>query len=115
MVKPAPDTQMTALVPFALAERAGLTAGVINITDSDGNLICVITSLGSPFGSGGGVLGTGITLNNFLYWADVQADSSNRSKPGGRPSDLHVADHLDPQRSAGAHARHARLFDGPVV
>lgn len=53
-----------------------------SIADGEGNLICVTTSLGSPFGSGVVVPGTGITLNNFLYWADVQADSPNRSKPG---------------------------------
>ncbi len=53
-----------------------------SIADSDGNLICVTTSLGSPFGSGVVVPGTGVALNNFLYWADVQADSPNRSKPG---------------------------------
>ncbi len=54
----------------------------LSIADSQGNLICVTQSLGSPFGSGVVVPGTGICLNNFLYWADVQPGSPNRTKPG---------------------------------
>lgn len=53
-----------------------------SIADSDGNLICITQSLGSPFGSGVVVPGTGLCLNNFLYWADVQTGSPNRAKPG---------------------------------
>ncbi|PZR96765.1 MAG: gamma-glutamyltranspeptidase [Stutzerimonas stutzeri] len=53
-----------------------------SIADREGNLICVTQSIGSPFGSGVVVPGTGITLNNFLYWADVQPGSPNRSLPG---------------------------------
>ena len=54
----------------------------LSIADNEGNLICITQSLGSPFGSGVVVPGTGLTLNNFLYWADVQPGSPNRSKPG---------------------------------
>ncbi|MCU4178942.1 gamma-glutamyltransferase family protein [Bosea sp. BH3] len=54
----------------------------LSIADSEGNLICITQSLGSPFGSGVVVPGTGLTLNNFLYWADVQPGSPNRSNPG---------------------------------
>ncbi|MGO4671007.1 gamma-glutamyltransferase family protein [Bosea sp. 2RAB26] len=50
--------------------------------DAEGNLVCITNSLGSPFGSGIVVPGTGLCLNNFLYWADVQPGSPNRSKPG---------------------------------
>lgn len=53
-----------------------------SIADREGNLICVTQSIGSPFGSGVVVPGTGVTLNNFLYWADVQPGSPNRSQPG---------------------------------
>lgn len=53
-----------------------------SIADREGNLICVTQSIGSPFGSGVVVPGTGLTLNNFLYWADVQPGSPNRSQPG---------------------------------
>lgn len=55
-----------------------------SIIDRDGNAVCVTQSLGSPFGSGVVVPGTGVCLNNFLYWADVNPKSPNRSKPGGQ-------------------------------
>lgn len=54
-----------------------------SIADADGNLVCVTQSIGSPYGSAVIVPETGVTLNNFLYWADVQPGSPNRSKPGG--------------------------------
>jgi gamma-glutamyltranspeptidase / glutathione hydrolase len=54
----------------------------MSVGDADGNLVCLTNSIGSPFGSGVIVPGTGVTLNNFLYWADVQPQSPNRSKPG---------------------------------
>jgi gamma-glutamyltranspeptidase/glutathione hydrolase len=53
-----------------------------SIGDRDGNLVCVTQSLGSPFGSGVVVPGTGLCLNNFLYWVDVNPKSPNRTKPG---------------------------------
>jgi len=53
-----------------------------SIGDRDGNLVCVTQSLGSPFGSGVVVPGTGLCLNNFLYWADVTPGSPNRVKQG---------------------------------
>ena len=54
-----------------------------SIADRDGNVVCVTQSLGSPFGSGVVVPGTGLCLNNFLYWADINPASPNRTKPGG--------------------------------
>lgn len=54
----------------------------LSIGDREGNLICITNSIGSPFGSGVVVPGTGLCLNNFLYWADVQRGSPNLSKPG---------------------------------
>ncbi len=53
-----------------------------SVTDCDGNLVCVTQSLGSAFGSGVVVPGTGVCLNNFLYWADVDVGSPNRTAPG---------------------------------
>jgi gamma-glutamyltranspeptidase / glutathione hydrolase len=44
--------------------------------------VCVTQSLGSVFGSGVVVPGTGICLNNVLYWADVNPQSPNRVKAG---------------------------------
>jgi gamma-glutamyltranspeptidase/glutathione hydrolase len=53
-----------------------------SIADKAGNMVCVTQSLGSVFGSGVVVPGTGVCLNNFLYWADVTPDSPNRVKHG---------------------------------
>jgi gamma-glutamyltranspeptidase/glutathione hydrolase len=53
-----------------------------SIADREGNVVCVTQSLGSPFGSGVVVPGTGLCLNNFLFWADVNPQSPNRAKPG---------------------------------
>src|SRR6185312_8779566 len=53
-----------------------------SVADREGNLVCVTQSLGSAFGSGVVVPGTGVCLNNFLYWADVNAGSPNRTAPG---------------------------------
>lgn len=54
-----------------------------SVADREGNLVCITQSIGSPYGAGVIVPGTGVLLNNFLYWADVQPKSPNRSKPGG--------------------------------
>lgn len=59
-----------------------LSTTSFSITDREGNLVCVTQSLGSPFGSGVVVPGTGVCLNNFLYWADVDPGSPNRTEPG---------------------------------
>ena len=53
-----------------------------SIADDEGNLICMTQSLGSPFGSGVVVPGTGVCLNNFLYWTEVNPKSPNRTAPG---------------------------------
>lgn len=53
-----------------------------SVADAEGNLVCITQSLGSVFGGGVAIPGTGILLNNFLYWADVQPGSPNRARPG---------------------------------
>ena len=53
-----------------------------SIADRDGNVICVTQSLGSPFGSGVVVPGTGLCLNNFLYWIDLNPNSPNHTQAG---------------------------------
>jgi gamma-glutamyltranspeptidase/glutathione hydrolase len=67
--------------PPAGGEDPGHTTS-FSIGDGDGNLICVTQSLGSPFGSGVVVPGTGVCLNNFLYWTEVDPKSPNRTRPG---------------------------------
>lgn len=66
--------------PGILPKQLSTTS--FSVTDRDGNLVCVTQSLGSGFGSGVIVPGTGLCLNNFLYWADVNVGSPNRSAPG---------------------------------
>ena len=53
-----------------------------SVADAEGNLVCITQSLGGTFGSYVVVPGTGICLNNFLYWADVRPGSPNRVTPG---------------------------------
>lgn len=52
--------------------------------DTDGNAVCVTQSLGSPWGSGTAIPGTGLCLNNFMNWGDLAPDSPNRLAPGER-------------------------------
>lgn len=54
-----------------------------SVADREGNLIQVTQSIGSPYGSAVLVPDTGVVLNNFLFWADVQPESPNRARPGG--------------------------------
>lgn len=65
----------------AAGEDSGHTTS-FSIADREGNLVCVTQSLGSPFGSGIVVPGTGVCLNNFLYWTEVNPRSPNRTRPG---------------------------------
>jgi gamma-glutamyltranspeptidase/glutathione hydrolase len=70
------------MAPLAGGEDPGHTTS-FSIGDKEGNLVCVTQSLGSPYGSGVVVPGTGVTLNNFLYWTEVNPNSPNRAAPGG--------------------------------
>ena len=76
-----PTEQWTAATAGAARKEHHTTS--FSIADREGNVICVTNSLGSPFGSGVVVPGTGLLLNNFLYWADINPASPNRTKPGG--------------------------------
>ncbi|HMK80453.1 MAG TPA: gamma-glutamyltransferase [Xanthobacteraceae bacterium] len=67
--------------PPASGEDPGHTTS-FSIGDREGNLICVTQSLGSPFGSGVVVPDTGVCLNNFLYWTEVDPKSPNRTSGG---------------------------------
>jgi gamma-glutamyltranspeptidase/glutathione hydrolase len=75
-----PTEQWTAPAARAMAMEHHTTS--FSIADRDGNAICVTQSLGSPFGSGVVVPGTGLCLNNFLYWIDPNPQSPNHTKPG---------------------------------
>jgi gamma-glutamyltranspeptidase/glutathione hydrolase len=52
--------------------------------DADGNMVCITQSLGSVYGSGVVIPGTGICMNNFLNWGDLNPASPNYLSPGGR-------------------------------
>ena len=53
-----------------------------SVLDHDGNAVCVTQSLGAPYGAGVVVPGTGICLNNFLYWGEVDVNGTNPLIPG---------------------------------
>lgn len=75
-----PTEQWTAPAAREMAMEHHTTS--FSIADRDGNAVCVTQSLGSPFGSGVVVPGTGLCLNNFLFWTDVNPKSPNHTKPG---------------------------------
>ena len=52
--------------------------------DRDGNAVCLTQSLGSMFGSGVVIPGTGVTMNNFMNWGDLHPDSPNHLVGGER-------------------------------
>lgn len=54
----------------------------MSVGDAEGNLVCLTNSIGAVYGSGVIAPGTGVCLNNFLFWADVQPKSPNRARPG---------------------------------
>jgi gamma-glutamyltranspeptidase/glutathione hydrolase len=51
--------------------------------DREGNLVCVTQSLGALFGCGVMIPGTGVCMNNFLYWGEVDTRGTNALLPGG--------------------------------
>ena len=52
--------------------------------DRDDNAVCLTQSLGSPYGSGVVIPGTGVCMNNFLNWGDLNPASANYLKGGER-------------------------------
>jgi gamma-glutamyltranspeptidase/glutathione hydrolase len=56
----------------------------MSVVDAAGNMVCLTQSLGSPYGSGVMIPGTGVVLNNFLHWSDLDPESPNALRPGQR-------------------------------
>jgi gamma-glutamyltranspeptidase/glutathione hydrolase len=56
----------------------------MSVADAEGNMVCLTQSLGSAYGSGVMVPGTGVVLNNFLNWTDLDPASPNALQPGQR-------------------------------
>ena len=55
-----------------------------SVVDAAGNAVGVTQSLGAGYGSAVVIPGTGIALNNFLYWMDSDPQSPNAVVPGGK-------------------------------
>jgi gamma-glutamyltranspeptidase/glutathione hydrolase len=58
----------------------------LSVADRDGNVICITQSLGALFGCGVVIPGTGVCMNNFLYWGEVHPGATNPLTPGVRPA-----------------------------
>ncbi len=54
--------------------------------DAQGNVVTVTQTLGNVFGSGFAAPGTGIMLNNLLFWTDLHPDSPYRLRGGQQPA-----------------------------
>ena len=54
--------------------------------DGAGNVVTVTQTLGNVFGSGFAAPGTGVLLNNLLYWVDTHPDSPYRLRAGEQPA-----------------------------
>ena len=55
----------------------------LSVADRDGNVVCITQSLGALFGCGVVIPGTGVCMNNFLFWGEVDPRGTNPLKPGG--------------------------------
>jgi gamma-glutamyltranspeptidase/glutathione hydrolase len=60
------------------------------VADGNGTVVTVTQTLGSPFGSGVMVPGTGMLLNNLLMWADLEPGSPAALR-GGAPMQTRMA------------------------
>jgi len=59
--------------------------------DADGNLVAVTQSNGSGFGNGFVAGDTGIVMNNFLYWTDLDPASPIYMRPGSPQREIPMA------------------------
>ncbi|MCC6716261.1 MAG: gamma-glutamyltransferase [Acetobacteraceae bacterium] len=55
----------------------------LSIADRFGNAVCITQSLGAGFGSGIVIPGTGVCMNNFLYWGEVDTGGRAPLVAGG--------------------------------
>lgn len=69
-------------LPEAHALREHTTS--LSAVDRDGNAVCLTQSLGSMYGSGVVIPETGVCMNNFLNWGDLNPASRNYLKGGER-------------------------------
>lgn len=62
--------------PPPVAEGRSHTTS-ISVADGQGNMVCLTQSLGSPWGSTVVIPGTGVCMNNFMNWGDLNPASPN--------------------------------------
>jgi len=80
----APDAPASAYTPGEPGSFACENTTHFDVIDEAGNAVSVTQSIGGFFGSGFLAGGTGIVMNNFLYFFDLDPDSPNVIR-GGRP------------------------------
>lgn len=77
-----PETRDPASVRPGLTRRNGEHTTHFAAADASGLAVNVTQSLGSPFGSGFMAGKTGLMMNNFLNWIDLDPESPNALAPG---------------------------------
>lgn len=77
--------------PGALTPVAAEHTTHFETADRWGNLVAVTQSNGAPFGSGFVAGDTGVVVNNFLYWTDLDAASPNYLRGGQRQREIPMA------------------------
>lgn len=75
------DVDANALAPGVPGRKNGEHTTHFAVVDADGMAVNVTQSVGSPFGSGFMAGETGIMLNNFLDWTDLDQESPNALAP----------------------------------
>lgn len=74
-----PQGRVVAGDPYAWMQSECTTH--FDAVDAEGNGVAVTQSLGSGFGAAIAVPGTGVTLNNFMRWFDLEPHSPNAIGP----------------------------------
>jgi len=74
--------------PDLIGKREHTTS--LSTADAQGNMVCITQSLGSIYGSGVVIPGTGICMNNFLNWTDLDPQSPNFIR-AGKPMSMCLA------------------------
>lgn len=79
----APVEGLTEMWPDAASTSAAKeNTTSFSAIDAEGNAVCITQSLGGVYGSGIVVPGTGVCLNNFLNWGELNPGGPNFMAPG---------------------------------
>ncbi|MEQ9643551.1 MAG: gamma-glutamyltransferase [Alphaproteobacteria bacterium] len=79
----APVEGLTEMFPDATSTSAAKeNTTSFSAIDAEGNAVCITQSLGGVYGSGIVVPGTGVCLNNFLNWGELNPQAPNFMAPG---------------------------------